>query len=169
MFDRFEVLMSWKLSWGLSFLLFGVNDGHIFFDLSNYCPCGFWLRWVWFPYIAIIFLWPWRWFGIHCLMKAMNMILRRIRSWWWLGRHGLIMVGWWAPLTRLRPRARPTTTTFSTYLTHCIFLPHALYFSTSHIIFLPHTLFLYHTLYFLYLTHCTIFPHTFYLMLRDSA
>ena len=30
--------MSWKLSWGLSFLLFGVSDGHIFFDFSNYCP-----------------------------------------------------------------------------------------------------------------------------------
>ena len=38
MFDKFEVLMSWKLSWGLSFLLFGVSDGHIFFDFSNYCP-----------------------------------------------------------------------------------------------------------------------------------
>ena len=38
MFDKFEVLMSWKLSWGLSFLLLGVSDGHIFFDFSNYCP-----------------------------------------------------------------------------------------------------------------------------------
>ena len=38
MFDKFEVLMSWKLSWGLSFLLFGVSDGHIFFDFSNYYP-----------------------------------------------------------------------------------------------------------------------------------
>ena len=35
MFDKFEVLMS------LSFLLFGVSDGHIFFDfllLLDYCP-----------------------------------------------------------------------------------------------------------------------------------
>ena len=38
MFDKVKVLMSWKLSWGLSFLLFGVSDGHIFFDLLNYCP-----------------------------------------------------------------------------------------------------------------------------------
>ena len=38
MFDKFKVLMSWKLSWVLSFLLFGVCDGHIFFDFSNYCP-----------------------------------------------------------------------------------------------------------------------------------
>ena len=30
MLDKFEVLMSWKLTWGLSFLFFGVNDGHIF-------------------------------------------------------------------------------------------------------------------------------------------
>ena len=37
MFDMFEVLMSWKLSWGLSFLRFGVSDGLIFFDFSNYC------------------------------------------------------------------------------------------------------------------------------------
>ena len=42
MFDKFEVLMSWKLSWGLSFLLFGVSDGHIFFDFSNYCPFTSW-------------------------------------------------------------------------------------------------------------------------------
>ena len=32
MFDKFEVLMSWKLSWGLSFLLFGVINGQIFLD-----------------------------------------------------------------------------------------------------------------------------------------
>ena len=38
MFDKFVVLMTWKLSWGLAFLLFGVSDGHIFFDFSNYCP-----------------------------------------------------------------------------------------------------------------------------------
>ena len=38
MFDKFKVLMSWKLSWGLSFLVFGVSDGHIFFDFSNYWP-----------------------------------------------------------------------------------------------------------------------------------
>ena len=38
MLDKFEVLMRWKLSYGLSFLLFGVSDGHIFFDLLNYCP-----------------------------------------------------------------------------------------------------------------------------------
>ena len=38
MFDKFEVLMSWKVSWGLSFLLFGVSDGHIFFYFSNFCP-----------------------------------------------------------------------------------------------------------------------------------
>ena len=38
MLDKFEVWMSWKLCWGLSFLLFGVSDGHIFFDFSNYCP-----------------------------------------------------------------------------------------------------------------------------------
>ena len=38
MFDKFKVLMSWKISWGLSFLFFGVSDGHIFFDFSNYCP-----------------------------------------------------------------------------------------------------------------------------------
>ena len=38
MFYKFEVLMTWKLSWGLSFLLFGVSDGHIFFDFSDYCP-----------------------------------------------------------------------------------------------------------------------------------
>ena len=38
MFDKFEVLTRLKLSWGLSFLLFGVSDGHIFFDFSNYCP-----------------------------------------------------------------------------------------------------------------------------------
>ena len=41
MFDKFEVLMSLKLSWVLSFLLFGVSDGHIFFDFSNYCPVAF--------------------------------------------------------------------------------------------------------------------------------
>ena len=34
MFDKFEVLMSWKLSWGLSFLLFGVSNGHIFFGFQ---------------------------------------------------------------------------------------------------------------------------------------
>ena len=38
MFDKFEVLESWKLSWDLSFLLLGVSDGHIFFHFSNYCP-----------------------------------------------------------------------------------------------------------------------------------
>ena len=38
MFDKFEVLESWKLSWDLSFLFLGVSDGHIFFDFSNYCP-----------------------------------------------------------------------------------------------------------------------------------
>ena len=38
MFDKFEVLMSWKLSSDLSFLLLGVSDGHIFLDFSNYCP-----------------------------------------------------------------------------------------------------------------------------------
>ena len=38
MFDKFEVLESWKLSWDLSFLLLGVTDGHIFFDFSNHCP-----------------------------------------------------------------------------------------------------------------------------------
>ena len=38
MFSKFEVLTSWKLSWGLSVLLFGFSDGHIFFDFSNYCP-----------------------------------------------------------------------------------------------------------------------------------
>ena len=27
MFDKFEVLESWKLSWHLSFLLLGVSDG----------------------------------------------------------------------------------------------------------------------------------------------
>ena len=37
-FRAFEVLMSWKLSWVLSFLLFGVIAGHIFVDFSNYCP-----------------------------------------------------------------------------------------------------------------------------------
>ena len=38
MFDKLEKWMSWKLSRGLSFLLFGVSDGHIFFNFSNYCP-----------------------------------------------------------------------------------------------------------------------------------
>ena len=41
MFDKFKVLMSWKISWGLSFLFFGVSDGHIFFDFANYCPYVF--------------------------------------------------------------------------------------------------------------------------------
>ena len=27
MFDKFEVLENWKLSWDLSFLLLGVSDG----------------------------------------------------------------------------------------------------------------------------------------------
>ena len=36
MLDKFEVLMSWKLTWGLSLLFFGVSDGHIFFDFSKY-------------------------------------------------------------------------------------------------------------------------------------
>ena len=38
MFDKFEVLMSWKLSWGLSFLLFGVSNGHIFFGFQIIAP-----------------------------------------------------------------------------------------------------------------------------------
>ena len=38
MFNEFEVLEIWKLSWDLSFLFLGVSDGHIFFDFSNYCP-----------------------------------------------------------------------------------------------------------------------------------
>ena len=38
MFDKFEVIKSLKLSCGLSFLLFGISDGHIFFNFSNYCP-----------------------------------------------------------------------------------------------------------------------------------
>ena len=41
MFDKFEVLVNWKLSWDLSFLRLGVSDGHIFFDFSNYCPVAF--------------------------------------------------------------------------------------------------------------------------------
>ena len=35
MFDKFEVLMSWKLSWGLFFLLLGVSDGHIYSIFQN--------------------------------------------------------------------------------------------------------------------------------------
>ena len=38
MFDKFEVLENWKLSWDLAFLLLGVSAGPIFFDFSNYCP-----------------------------------------------------------------------------------------------------------------------------------
>ena len=38
MFDKFEGLVSWKLSWGLSFLLFGFSDGHIFFDFFKLLP-----------------------------------------------------------------------------------------------------------------------------------
>ena len=34
----FGVLISWKLSSDLSFLLLGISDEHIFFDFSNYCP-----------------------------------------------------------------------------------------------------------------------------------
>ena len=45
MFDKFEVLMSWNLSWDLSFLLFGVSDGHIFLDFSNYCLYVFHAYW----------------------------------------------------------------------------------------------------------------------------
>ena len=41
MFDKFEVLMRWKLSSDLSFLLLGVSDGHTFFDFSNNCPIVF--------------------------------------------------------------------------------------------------------------------------------
>ena len=38
MFDKFEVLMSWKLSWGLSIVLFGVSNGHIFFGFQIIAP-----------------------------------------------------------------------------------------------------------------------------------
>ena len=34
MLDKFEMLMTWKLSWDLSFFLLGVSDGHIFFDFQ---------------------------------------------------------------------------------------------------------------------------------------
>ena len=34
----FEVLLCWKLSWGLSFLPFGVSEGHTFFDFFKLLP-----------------------------------------------------------------------------------------------------------------------------------
>ena len=75
MFDKFEVLMSWKLSWGLSFLLFGVSDGHIFFDFSNYCPYmkRFACTYIWQIYPLCSFISDWWIFTVcqicyrHCV------------------------------------------------------------------------------------------------------
>ena len=67
MFDKFEVLESWKLSWDLSFLFLGVSDGHIFFDFSNYCPIiladsvSFFRGWGAKDGAGSITTLPWRW------------------------------------------------------------------------------------------------------------
>ena len=67
MFNKFEVLESWKLSWDLSFLFLGVSDGHIFFDFSNYCPIiladgvSFFRGWGAKDGAGSITTLPWRW------------------------------------------------------------------------------------------------------------
>ena len=53
MFDKFEVLMSWRLSWDLSFLLFGVSNWHIFFDFFKLLPlCYLHEKWKFLWYLG---------------------------------------------------------------------------------------------------------------------
>ena len=67
MFNEFEVLEIWKLSWDLSFLFLGVSDGRIFFDFSNYCPIiladgvSFFRGWGAKDGAGSITTLPWRW------------------------------------------------------------------------------------------------------------
>ena len=100
MFDKFEVLMSWKLSSDISFLLLGVSDGHIFFVFSNYCPCLFvWIDWASKSWLLVSDMHYVSFLGIPQCQALAAKIWK-----WFLGISGLLFCFWILSSTASHPR-----------------------------------------------------------------